>query len=88
MKPGLYKFVEINGEEIRFVESFLHGPSHQSLVELGDKATAAGLVSIFDKHWKLADTYSISLRIGCNESIVPRLTQIIGKKFKDELGGV
>lgn len=85
MKPGLYKFVEINGEEIRFVESHFHAPPHKFLVEEGEKATAAGLVSIFDDWWKLAGSFSTSLGIGCDESVIAKLTQIIGKEFRDRL---
>jgi len=84
MKPGLYKFVEIDGKEIRFVESYLYGPTHKDLVKEGEKATAAGLVSVFDNYWKLYDSYSMSLKIGCSASIIPRLSQIIGKEFEDE----
>ena len=84
MKPGLYKFVEIDGKEIRFVESYLYGPAHKDLVKEGEKATSAGLVSVFDNYWKLYDSYSMSLKLGCNTSIIPRLSQIIGKEFEDE----
>jgi hypothetical protein len=88
MKPGLYKFVQINGKEIRFLEVVPLGPSHKSLVKPGEKATAAGWVSIFDDYWRLSDTYSISLCIGCNNSIIPILSEVIGKIYFDNKKGL
>jgi hypothetical protein len=85
MEPGLYKFVQVNKGEIRFVESSLHGPRHIDLVNKGETATAAGLVSIFEGFWKFADRFSTSLRIGCTDSIIPILTGIIGKPYKEDI---
>ena len=84
MKQGLYKFVEVNNQEIRFIESYLFGPTHKDLVKEGEKATSAGLVSVFDDYWELYDSYSISLKLGCNASIIPKLTQLIGKELKKD----
>ena len=85
MKEGLYKFVQVNQGEIRIVESTLHGPRHIDLVNKGEVAVAAGLVSVFENFWKFADRYSSSLRIGCSDLVIPILTGIIGKPYKEDV---
>lgn len=87
MKSGLYKFVQVDGKEIRFIKAEF-GASHKSLVKEGEKATAAGWVSVFDDYWRLSDTYSMSLCIGCNDSIIPILSEVIGKTFFHERKGL
>jgi len=88
MKSGLYKFVQVDGKEIRFIKVEGLGASHKSLVKEGETATAAGWVSVFDDYWRLSDTYSMSLRVGCNDSIIPILSEVIGKMYFDNKKGL
>ena len=88
MKNGVYKFIEISGE-FRFcqVQPFLDNNSHRSLLKDSEEASqlqSAGTIAVFDSFWKMYEWGSSSLCIQCNESIIPKLSEIIGKEFKNE----
>jgi len=82
IEPGLYKFVAI-GREIRFFDS---NDLHENHVTLEEKplVIGAGTVAVFDDYWKLYDNYSMTLKVYCDPTIIPRLTRILKRKFKDK----
>ena len=88
MKNGLYKFIEISGE-FRFceVEDALIVVTHKSLLkdsENRSQVQSAGTIAVFDSYWRIYDWFSTSLSVGCNESVIPKLTEIIGRKYEPD----
>lgn len=81
-KPGIYKFVRVNGA-YRFCSVM---NQHSDLVATGEEAESAGIVMIFDTSWRFGDfNYSSTLRVGTDENDEPALTKIIGKPNVERL---
>lgn len=75
-----YKFVKVN-EQYRFLDN---SDKHSSVVQEGETAEAAGTIFEYKDRWKLYQSYSSTLQIGCGEEHIKELEPIIGKSFKDE----
>lgn len=82
LKPGLYKFVCVGDHDFRF---FDNDESHDQQVNESEKTivTQAGTVAVFETYWKLYSNHSLSLNIHCDFSVIPRLTRLIGKPYKE-----
>lgn len=78
--PGVHKFVRVGGE-YRFTAA---ENEHNGLVKVGEKVESAGMIYVFDDHWRFADmNYSTTLGLGTDELDPSRLTEIIGKPQKE-----
>jgi hypothetical protein len=90
MKNGLYKFIEVLGE-FRFYEVQPWGSGgHKSLLNVSEDSSdvqSAGTLAIFDSYWRIYDwgSNSLNLNAGRNESVILRLSQVIGKEFREEI---
>jgi hypothetical protein len=81
---GVFKFVKVNGE-YRFGDSEL-SIGHVDMVDVqeGEKAVAAGTILLFDAYWRLEDSYSTTLRIGCGDEEVEELKALIARPNKSK----
>jgi hypothetical protein len=81
IEPGIYKFVAV-GREIRI---FDNNDLHIDHVTTEEKplVIGAGSVAVFDDYWKLYSNYSTTLKIYCDPTIIPRLTRILKKQFRE-----
>jgi hypothetical protein len=71
---GVWKFVKVNGEYRWIANSF----EHRQCVEDGETAEAAGTVSLYPEDWKLFQSYSTTLKIGCHEAECDEVSEILG----------
>lgn len=72
-----YKFVLVNGE-LRFCTNngFM---SHSDMVREGERATAAGMIGVYEKDWTIVDNWSMTLKIGMNNEAETVLTRELGR---------
>jgi hypothetical protein len=87
-KPGLYKFVVIGdfepGPYFKDLRIFDYNEDHSSQLKSGETAVSAGTIAIISSYWKLYDSYSMTLGVGCNNAIIPLLNNVLGVPFKSE----
>jgi hypothetical protein len=80
--PGIYKFVAI-GREIRF---FDNSDEHINHVTAEEKplVIGAGTIAVFDEYWKLYDNHSVTLKVYCDPTIIPRLTRLLQRQHREK----
>jgi hypothetical protein len=61
---GVYKYVQVEGGEFRFVELTAAPPNIKKLLSEGERAVSAGAIAVTDKHFRYLDYGSYSLGIG------------------------
>lgn len=80
MKPGAYKYVKVN-DEYRFAGIFAE---HSSLIKEGESAQSAGTIGIHEAgHWRYLDRWSMSLKIGSQDSDIEALAALIGLPMRN-----
>jgi hypothetical protein len=89
-EPGLYKFVVIGFYDVdevihkKEIRIFDHSKRHSTQVKKGELAASAGSIAVFDTYWKMYQSYSLTLNVGCDDLVIPWLTEILGFPYKSE----
>jgi len=80
---GVWKFVKVNGE-YRWIENLVFDEGHASLVDKGETAESAGLIFIFKDFWRMEDSYSSTLKVGCKGDEREEISALLGLPHRDK----
>ena len=79
----LYRFIQFADKEFEFELATPFGLTHFCMAN-GRKIISAGYISVYEKHIRMDDPWSISLGIGCAEQTYKDLEKTLGKQVKDK----
>ncbi len=85
---GSFKFIRLKHGEFIFAEETFNTPTHKQMAKstwAGTKRiTDAGVIFTFKESWRLAESYSTTLNIGCSEQTLEDLKKLITRPFKEQ----
>ena len=84
-KTGVYKFVKLTDGKWKFWSNM--EVQHCDMVfcdEVFDDniCCAAGIITVGKDFWLATNMYSMTLSIGCEESLYPEISEVLGRELR------
>lgn len=79
---GLFKYVRVKPPQSGAVGQYRFTYNdflHSSLLNESETAETAGTISVFDTYWRLASSYSTTLKVGADNADLDSLTKLLDR---------